>query len=148
VAGRRGDGLWTVPDPDSTQDVIEAYREAGGGGDIVFQAQFAWAPTDEQAFERLRKWKGAQPDDHYTRDWHRPAEMYEHGEREVSDEQLASSVIVGSDPDEHAERLRELERLGPTVIILQNSSSADPLGAIRVYGERVLPALRGVSTMR
>src|SRR6185369_4167192 len=31
-AGKYGDGLWTLPDPESTPDVIEAYREAGGDG--------------------------------------------------------------------------------------------------------------------
>ncbi len=39
--------------------------------------------------------------------------------------------------------LRELEQLGATVIVLQNNSGADPLRAIEVYGEQVLPALRG-----
>ena len=53
-------------------------------------------------------------------------------------------MIVGSDLDEHASRIRELEQLGATVIVLQNNSGADPLGAIRAYGEHVLPALRGV----
>jgi hypothetical protein len=40
------------------------------------------------------------------------------------------------------ERLRELEQLGPTVIVLQNNSAADPLGAIELLGRDVLPALR------
>jgi coenzyme F420-dependent glucose-6-phosphate dehydrogenase len=70
--------------------------------------------------------------------------MYEHGEQQISDEELAKNVIVGSDLDEHASRIRELEQLGATVIVLQNNSGADPLGAIRAYGEHVLPALRGV----
>ena len=143
VAGRRGDGLWTLPDPESTPEVIEAYRAAGGDGEIVFQALFSWAETDEAAFEAARKWKGAQPDDHYRRDWHKPQEMYEHGEREMSDEEFAQNAIVSSDPAHHVERLRELEELGATVIVLQNNSGADPLRAIEVYGEQVLPALRG-----
>jgi len=42
------------------------------------------------------------------------------------------------------ERVRELERMEPTVICLQNASGADPEGALRVYGEKVLPALRDV----
>ena len=29
------------------------------------------------------------------------------------------------------------------MIVLQNNSGADPLGAIEVYGSEVLPALRG-----
>jgi coenzyme F420-dependent glucose-6-phosphate dehydrogenase len=143
VAGRRGDGLWTLPDPDSTPEVIEAWRAAGGKGEVVFQALWSWAETDEAAFEAARRWKGAQPDDHYTRDWHKPQEMYEHGEQAMSDEEFAQNAIVGADPAHHVERLRELEEMGATVIVLQNNSGADPLRAIEVYGEQVLPALRG-----
>ena len=41
------------------------------------------------------------------------------------------------------EKVRALEQLGATIVCLQNMSGADPLGTIRVYGEEVLPALRG-----
>ena len=149
VAGRWGDGLWTLPDPESTPEVIEAYREARrkagreGDGEIVFQALWSWAETDEAAFEAARRWKGAQPEDHYKRDWHKPQEMYEHGEQEMSDEEFAQNAIIGSDPEQHVERLRELEQLGATVLVLQNNSGADPMRAVEVYGEKVLPALRG-----
>jgi coenzyme F420-dependent glucose-6-phosphate dehydrogenase len=141
VAGRLGDGLWTLPDPESTPAVIEAYREAGGDGEIVFQALFSWAESDEQAMESARKWKGAQPKDHYTDDWHEPSKMYEHGEAEMSDEEFAENAIVSSDPEHHVQRIRELEELGATIIVLQNNSGADPLRAIEVYGSEVLPAL-------
>jgi coenzyme F420-dependent glucose-6-phosphate dehydrogenase len=149
VAGKWGDGLWTLPDPESTPEVIDAYREsrrkAGkeGGGEVVFQALFSWAETDEAALESARKWKGAQPKDHYTRDWHKPQEMYEHGEQEMSDEEFMENAIIGSDPAHHVERLRELDQLGATVIVLQNNSGADPVRALEVYGESVLPQLRG-----
>src|SRR3954451_23626942 len=137
VAGRHGDGIWTLPDPQSTPAVLGAYREArrkaghDGDGEIVFQALFSWAETDEQALEAARKWKGAQPKDHYTADWHEPAKMYSHGEREMSDEEFRENAIIGADPELHAERLRELEQLGATVIVLQNNSGADPLAALR-----------------
>jgi coenzyme F420-dependent glucose-6-phosphate dehydrogenase len=146
VAGRRGDGLWTLPDPESTPELIQAFHSARGddGGEIVFQAMFSWAETDEAALESARQWKGAQPDDHYTDDWHHPSRMYLHGESEMSDEEFAEQAIVSSDAEVHIERIRELEKLGPTVIVLQNNSGADPLAAIRFYGEHVLPALRGV----
>jgi coenzyme F420-dependent glucose-6-phosphate dehydrogenase len=142
VAGRRGDGLWTLPDPDSTPALIEAYRDAGGDGEIVFQALWSWADSDEAALEGCRVWKGAQPKDHFKRDWHVPGSMYEHGEREMSDEEFLEQGIIGADPEHHVARIRELERLGATVVVLQNCSGADPLRAIEVYGERVLPALR------
>jgi coenzyme F420-dependent glucose-6-phosphate dehydrogenase len=142
VAGRRGDGLWTLPDPESTPAVIEAYRDAGGDGEIVFQALWSWADSDEAALEGCRVWKGAQPKDHFKRDWHVPGSMYEHGEREMSDDEFLEQGIIGADPEHHVARIRELEQLGATVVVLQNCSGADPLRAIEVYGERVLPALR------
>jgi coenzyme F420-dependent glucose-6-phosphate dehydrogenase len=148
VAGRWGDGLWTLPDPDSTPEVVDAYRAArrragrDGDGDIVFQSQVSWASSEDEALEAARKWKGAQPQDHYKGDWHEPRKMYEHGEAEVSDEEFAQNIIAGSDPEVLQERLHELEQLGPTVIVIQNSSGADPHGAIEVLGRDVLPALR------
>ena len=148
VAGRWGDGLWTLPDPEGTPEVVEAYRggrrEAGreGDGEIVFQALWSWAETDEAAFDAIRQWKGSQPDDIYLKKIYKPGEVRAHGEETTSDEELAGSAIVGADPEEHVRRLRELEELGPTIVCLQNNSGADPHAAIRVYGERVLPALR------
>ena len=43
----------------------------------------------------------------------------------------------------HVERIREVEELGATIVCLQNGSGADPHGALRMYGEQVLPKLRG-----
>ena len=143
LAGRWGDGLWTLPDPESTPEVIEAYKDAGGGGEIIFQALFSWAQSDDEALEAARKWKGAQPEEHYTDDWHEPAKMYDNGESQMSDDEFKENAIISSDPSEHVDRIRELEELGATVIVLQNNSGADPLKAIEVYGAEVLPALRG-----
>jgi coenzyme F420-dependent glucose-6-phosphate dehydrogenase len=144
VAGKHGDGVWTLPDPESTPEVLDAYREAGGDGEIVFQALFSWAADDDAALESVRKWKGAQPKDHYTDDWHIPAKMYEHGEAEMSDEEFKENAIISSDPSAHVDRIRELEEMGASIIVLQNNSGADPVKAIEVYGREVLPALRGV----
>ena len=88
-------------------------------------------------------WKATQPQEYFTDDWHDPQAMYEKAEREVSDEEFLESYIVGSDPELHVERIREIEQLGATIVCLQNASGADPLGALRTYGERVLPALKG-----
>lgn len=41
------------------------------------------------------------------------------------------------------ERVREIEKMGPTVVCLQNASGSDPHAALQVYGEQVLPRLRG-----
>jgi coenzyme F420-dependent glucose-6-phosphate dehydrogenase len=147
VAGRWGDGLWTLADPEKAPAIIEAYRAAAEDagrqpGEVLLQTAFSWAPDDDRALDAARVWKGASPPEFYKDDWHDPKAMYEEGERRISDEQFKESFIVSSDPEVHVERLRELEQLGATILVVANNS-ADPHGAIRVYGEHVLPALRG-----
>jgi coenzyme F420-dependent glucose-6-phosphate dehydrogenase len=147
VAGRWGDGLWTLADPEQAPTVIEAYRsaaqEAGREpGEILLQVGISWAPDDDQALEAVRRWKGAQPDEFYTDDWHDPKAMYEEGERQISDDDLRESFIVSSDPEEHVKRIREVEEMGATIVVIANNSGADPEGAIAVYRDEVLPALR------
>jgi coenzyme F420-dependent glucose-6-phosphate dehydrogenase len=146
VAGELGDGLWTLADPESVPEIIDAYRGAAEDaghppGEIVLQAAFSWAPDDDAALEAARVWKGSQPKEFYKDDWHDPAAMYERGEQQVSDDDLRKALIISSDPAVHVERIREVEALGATTVALMNNSGADPEGAIGVYGESVLPAL-------
>jgi coenzyme F420-dependent glucose-6-phosphate dehydrogenase len=148
VAGRWGDGLWTLADPEQAPEVIDAYRSAAEDagrepGEILLQIGMSWAEDDDAALEGARVWKGAQPDEYYTDDWHDPQKMYEHGEEEISDDDLKEAFAISSDADVHAERIREVERMGATTVVVMNNSGADPHAAIRVYGEQVLPALRG-----
>ena len=148
VAGRLGDGVWTLGDPESAPEIVEAYRAAAADagrepGEVVLQGSFSWAESGEAALESARVWKGAQPMEFFRDDWHDPGAMYEEGERQVSDDELREAVIAASDPEEHVERIRQLVEMGATIVPLQNSSP-DPIAAIGVYGEHVLPALRGV----
>ena len=68
--------------------------------------------------------------------------MQSKAQDEISDEEFKEGYIVSSDPSVHVERIREIEKLGATIVCLQNGSGADPHGALRVYGEQVLPVLR------
>ena len=148
VAGRQGDGLWTLADPEAVPEIIEAYRGAADDagrepGEIILQAAFSWAPDDDQALEGARVWKGAQPKEFYREDWHEPGAMYEHrGEEEISDDDLREAMIISADPDEHVSRVRQVEEMGATTVALMNNSGADPHRAIETYGSKVLPSLR------
>jgi coenzyme F420-dependent glucose-6-phosphate dehydrogenase len=147
IAARLGDGLWTLADPEQAPPLIDTYRgaceDAGKEpGEIVLQAQFSWAEDDDAALEGARVWKGAQPDDFYTDDWHDPRAMQEHAAATVTDEELKEALIVSADPDEHVERIKEVEQLGATAVALMNVSGADPHGAIAIYRDHVLPRLR------
>jgi len=148
VAGRWGDGIWTLADPETVPEILDAYRSAAedagcGPGEVLLQTGFSWAEDDDTALEGARVWKGAQPDEFYTDDWHDPKAMYEEGEKQVSDDDLREAFAIGSDPELHQDKIREIEKLGASIVVLMNNSGADPHGAIRTYGEKVLPALRG-----
>jgi coenzyme F420-dependent glucose-6-phosphate dehydrogenase len=128
--------------------MYDAYRAAAEDagrepGEILLQGLFSWAESEVEALRGAEVWKGAQPQEFFLHDWHDPREMVEEGRRQVSDDDLKEQLIVSSNPDVHAERIREIEQMGATVVVLQNASGADPHGAIRTYGEKVLPALRG-----
>ena len=147
VAGRLGDGVWTMGDPEMANPVIEAYRAACDDagkepGEIILQGGFSWAADDDAALEGARVWKSTQIDDYFTDDWHDPKAMYERAEKEIADDDFRESYIVSSDPNQHVDRIRAIESLGATVVCLQNGSGAAPEQALDVYGETVLPALR------
>jgi len=149
IAGRYGDGLWTLGDPESVPEILEAYRKscADSGkdeGEIILQSGMAWGESDEAALEGARRWKPTQMPEVYRDDIHDPAQMQRMAAEQVSDSDFAEEgFLVGADLDRARERIREMEELGATVICLQLIGQADPLGTIRAYGDEVLPALRG-----
>src|SRR5437763_9012698 len=56
VAGRWGDGLWTLADPEKVPEILDAYRAAASDagrdpGEVLLQAGFSWAPDDDRALE-------------------------------------------------------------------------------------------------
>ena len=69
--------------------------------------------------------------------------MYEHAEETIDDDAFRELQILSADPEVHVERIRAVESLGATIVVLMNISGADPLAAIDVYAQSVLPALRG-----
>src|SRR4051794_26473807 len=148
VAGKHGDGLWTLGDPEQAPEVVDAYREACARhgrepGEIIFQAGFQLAGDEQQAIASARKWKATQLPEMYTDDIHDPAEMRRRAEEQMSDEEFAhEGFLVGADAGEHVERLREMQQAGATVICLQLIGDPAPRGSIRRYGEEVLPTLR------
>jgi len=148
VAGKYGDGLWTLGDPEAAPEIVDAYKRAcekNGKevGEIIFHAGFAWAEDDQAAIEGARRWKPTQLPELYLEDIPDQDDMQRRADEQMTDEEFAKEgFLVGSDTDEHVRRIREMESAGATVICLQLIGQADPMGSIRTYGEKVLPALR------
>jgi coenzyme F420-dependent glucose-6-phosphate dehydrogenase len=147
VAGRVADGLWTLADPRQAPAVIGAYRrsceEAGREpGEIILQGMFSWAEDDDTAFEQSKEWKGTTVDEHYTDPIYDPAEIQKNGE-EVSDTMWKTMGAISSDPKSHVRMVKMIREMGATAVVMMNTSGADPERALRMYGEHVLPELRG-----
>jgi coenzyme F420-dependent glucose-6-phosphate dehydrogenase len=148
IAGRYGDGVWTLGDPERAPEVIEAYRKACSDngrepGEIIVQSGFHLAGDEQAVIAATRKWKATQLPEAYLRDIHDPAELLARADAQMTDEQFAKEgFIVAADPAEHVERIRELQQLDPTVVCLQLIGDLDPLGSIARYGSDVLPTLR------
>ncbi|MGI8749459.1 MAG: LLM class flavin-dependent oxidoreductase [Thermoleophilaceae bacterium] len=139
IAGRHGQGLWTLGDPESAPEIIDAYREAcrrsgKEEGEIILQSGMAWAQEGDQAVQGARRWKPTQLPELYRDDIHDPDDMQRRADEQMSDEEFAAEgFIVSADTDEHVDRIREIEQIGATVVCLQLIGQADPMGTISTY---------------
>lgn len=147
VAGRLTEGVWTLGSPTTAPAVIAAYRrgaeQAGREpGEIILQGLASVDESDEAALEASREWKASLPGELYTDDIHETADIEKKGD-EVSDKLFTTANLVSADPDTHRRKLKLLRELGASVIVVVNASGRDPEAMIRLYGEHVLPELRG-----
>jgi coenzyme F420-dependent glucose-6-phosphate dehydrogenase len=147
VAGRLADGVWTLAHPVKAPRVIAAYRKAAEQagrppGEIILQGIASVAESDDLALESSREWKATLADEPYAADVSDPAQVGELGEG-LSDRKYKMMAMVSADPAVHVRQLKAIRGMGATAVAVMNVSGADPLGMIEMYGERVLPELRG-----
>lgn len=140
------DGIWTLADPQKAPAVIAAYRrgaEHGGRepGEIILQGLASWAPDDDAALDGAREWKGTLVEENYTDPVHDPAEVGALG-NDVSDAKFKTMGLISSDPSAHVRKIKAMQQLGATAIVIMNISGRDPIGMVRTYGQDVLPQLR------
>lgn len=146
VAGRHGDGIWTLGDAESVPGILDAYRESCAEhgrepGEVILHSGVAWAEDEDALMEGARGWRGTQPPEVYAEDIHTPEDIQAFAAPRIDDDALRRGFIVSSDPAEHVARVRGLVEMGATTVCLQNISGADPMGTIRLYAEEVLPAM-------
>lgn len=150
IAGKHGDGLWTLGDPESAPEVIEAYKKACAKhdrplGEIVLQAGFALGDDEAALIKATKKWKTTQFPEYYLESDHDLEKMAASAEARMSDEEFAhEGFLVSADVDEHVRRIGEMIDVDEavSVICLQSIGDLDPETSIRRYGAEVLPQLR------
>jgi coenzyme F420-dependent glucose-6-phosphate dehydrogenase len=146
IAGRLADGVWTLADPQSAPSVIAAYRRGAEQtgrepGEIILQSMASWGQSDEEAFESASEWKATMADENYTEPIHEPRDVQAQAEK-IPDMMFKAMTLISADPDQHVRKIKAIQQLGATAVIVMNIAGSDPTGLFRVYGEHVLPRLR------
>jgi probable non-F420 flavinoid oxidoreductase len=137
------DGLITVAqEPAALRAVLEAFREGGGDGKPTYlQVHLSWAPTEDEASAIAHdQWRTNVFDPPLCWDLAN-VEHFDEAARHVRPEDVASRVVVSSDPARHLARLVELVELGFDGIWLHHvGTEQQPF--IDVFGEHVVAPLR------
>jgi probable non-F420 flavinoid oxidoreductase len=139
-AAEWADGLITVNQPlDALRRVIDAYREAGGQGNLHLQVHLSWANDDDTALTvAYDKWRSNCLPTSLAWELELP-EQFEAATRHVPPEEVAKNVLVSSDPSRLAEKLSEFQELGFEELYLHPVGEDDEF--IDVFGAKVLPQL-------
>ncbi len=136
VAGRIGDGLWTKPD----REVLEAYQKAGGSGPVYGQVTVCWAEDEKSARRTAHEWwpNTAIPGQ-LSQELALPAH-FEQAAELVREEDVASPLTVGPDPEPYVEQVREMEAMGFTHVYL-HQVGPDQDGFFRFWERELRPRL-------
>ena len=109
-AAEHADGMWaTSPAPDT----VQAYREAGGDGDVIGQLTICWGPKERAARTAFEIWPNAAVQGQLSQDlptW----THFEQAARMVTSDDVAKSVVVGDDPGAVVEEIGRFADAGFT----------------------------------
>jgi coenzyme F420-dependent glucose-6-phosphate dehydrogenase len=103
LAGRIGDGfIGTGPE----QEVIEAFRQAGGSGPRYGQVTVCWAKTEQEARKTAREWwPNVAVHGEASQELPSPRHFEQLTEK-VTEDEVAEAVSCGPDPAVHLEAIR------------------------------------------
>jgi G6PDH family F420-dependent oxidoreductase len=109
LAGRLGDALVnTTPD----EELVSAYREAGGKGPLYGQVRLCWAEDEDEAKETVfRLWRHTGLGGTINQELPRPSDFDAVAES-VTKEMATKDVPCGPDPEPIVEAVREWEQAG------------------------------------
>jgi probable non-F420 flavinoid oxidoreductase len=135
------DGLITVNQPKETlQQVLDAYRDAGGRGPARLQIHLSWAPSEDEAVAIAHdQWRSNVFGPPVSWDVE-STEAFDVITRDVTPDQVRQSVLVSSDLGQHAAWLQEYVDQGWEELYL-HFVGKEQAGFIETFGENVLPQL-------
>ncbi len=133
------DGLITINAPhERLRQIIDAYRDAGGGGPLVLQVHLSWAPTQAEA-EGIAydQWRSNVFADPVCWDADSP-QAFDAMAEHVGMASVQQAVRVSSDLGQHREWLAEYADLGFEDVYLHHVGQ-DQQAFIDAFGAHVLP---------
>jgi G6PDH family F420-dependent oxidoreductase len=136
LAGRVGDGLVsTAPD----EEIVRAYREAGGTGPTYGMLTVCWAASEDEArATALEWWPNAGLPGTLGQELPLPSH-FEQAAAMVDEDAIARAVVCGPDPEAHLDGIRRFTDAGyDHVYVHQVGPEQD--GFIDFYADEVLAA--------
>lgn len=137
MAARVGDGLWTTG---IKEDVLEAYRSAGGDGQVWSQLSVCWDPDPEVAAERAHRiWPNTGLPGQLAQDL-RTVLHFEEATSMVRREDIESSLPCGPDAGPILDSISAAVDIGVDHVYLHQIG--DPLdGFMQFWAEELRPKL-------
>ena len=137
LAGRLGDALVnTTPD----EEIVSAYREAGGDGPLYGQVRLCWAEDEEEAKETaFRLWRHTGLGGTINQELPRPSDFDAVAES-VTKEVATGSLPCGPDPEPVLAEIRKWQEAGFDRIAL-HQVGADQEGFFRFWEQELQPEL-------
>ena len=137
------DGLYTIWQPHNTlKDVIAAFRKGGGEGKPIYlKCQVACAPTHDQALEEAHEQWRTNVGTSAVHGELRTPEQFEAASQFIGPHEVAESVRLSQDPEQHAEWIRQDMELGFEKIVFHNVGTSQEY-FIKFYSEEVFPRVR------
>jgi len=142
LAGRIGDGLWTTG---PNTEIIEAWRDAGGTGPVYAQLTLCWAADRDDAIKTAHRiWPNSGVPGQLSQDLPTP-EHFQQASSNVTEEQIADSIVCGPDPQPVIGAIEEMLDAGIDHVHLHQIGD-DQEGFCRFWRDEVAPGLRGRGT--
>jgi probable non-F420 flavinoid oxidoreductase len=140
-AAEWADGLVTINQPHRhLQEVVAAYRDAGGRGPVALQVHLSWASTEDAALAiAMSQWRSNVFAPPVCWDLDTP-EAFDVASADVGEDQVRRAVLVSSDPSRHVGWLAELIEIGFDEVYLHHVGR-EQAAFIDCFGDKVLAEL-------
>jgi coenzyme F420-dependent glucose-6-phosphate dehydrogenase len=138
LAGRMGDGLVSTS---PNEDVVAAYRRAGGVGPVIGEVTLCWGEDEDQAMRLVReRWPIPALEGDESQELAMPEE-FARATAGISDDALREKIAIGPDTDAIVGSIAKYRDAGFSEVVLHQVGD-DPEAFLRLCENELLQRLR------